>query len=342
MAIPGIVKKRWFIVIVVLLLLGVGLFWRSRQMNGKIVTYVKAQKEDIEQTIDVPGVIDAKVKANLKFLVGGKLVSISVEEGQTIKKGQRIASIDARDLQKNLSKSLNDYLSERLDFEQGKENRQDSAPTNSLSRTAQKEQVALQNTVSDVELRDLALKNATLYSPIAGVVTSLPVDTPGVQVIATDTFEIVDPSSLVFEAEVDEVDIGSIPTGTSVRFVLDAYPDEKIDGSIGWIGLKAKSSSKSSGGTVFPVRVVVPSTDLSKFRLGMNGTMTIILKQKSDVLTIPIEATTVRDGKTYVSVKNPQNEKKPIEKEISVGIENEDKVEVVSGLTIDDEVLISN
>jgi HlyD family secretion protein len=333
-------RKKIFFGVLILLGIGILLFTRSRQNAAKVAEYATAERTTIEETIEVPGQVDAGVKASLKFLGGGKLVSLPLEEGEMVKKGARIASIDTRDLQKSVESSLLDYMSTRADFDQGFDDRKDTALSDTIRRSANKLQYTLDKSVIAVEAKDIALKNATLISPIDGIITSLPVDTVGVPVIATDVFEIINPDTLLFEAEVDEIDVGRVEKGTPVRIVLDAYPDQTIQGTIHSVGLKAQASSQSSGGTVFPVKVVLPGANILKTRLGMNGTMTIITKKSEGVLSIPIDATSVREGKTYVSVRNPKDEKKPVEREIQTGIENEDRIEVVSGIESGEQVVI--
>jgi HlyD family secretion protein len=335
-----VLQRKWWFGALLLLIVGGFFVIRARAQPVSASTFEPVERGTIEETIEVPGKVDAERKASLRFLAGGKVVSLPVQEGQNVKKNDRIASIDARDLQKNLSKSLNDYLTNRWTFDQGKDDRKDSALTDALRRVADKTQFSLNNAITDVELKDIALKNATLTSPIDGVVTSLPVKVPGVQVLSTDVFEIVDPSALEFVAEVDEVDIGKVMVGTPVRMVLDAYPDQKLDGTVDRIGLKAQSSSKSSGSTVFPVHIKIQFPDITHFRLGMNGTLTIILQKKDGVLTVPIESTLSHDGKTFVKVRDPKNPTKEIEKEVQLGIEGDTEVEVLSGLSQGDSVAI--
>lgn len=332
-------KNKWVLITILILLAIIAYAIYSRRTQPKALTTTHPVRGIVEQTIDVPGKVDAGIKADLRFLAGGKLVSLPIVEGQEIKKGQRLASIDASDLQKNLQSSLLDYSSTRSDFEQGIDDRKDRALTDSLRRAADKLQNSLDKSVVSVELKDIAIKNASLVSPINGIVTVLPVTTPGVQVLATDVFEVVDPNTLYFEAEVDEVDVGSVTVGTPVRLSLDAYPNEHVDGVIQSIGLKARSSSKSSGGTVFPVKVYLPNISISKFRLGMNGTMTIILASKGNVLSIPLEATSQTDGKTTVRVKTSSSPTGEV-RQIQTGIEGSTSVEVLSGLSETEEVIL--
>lgn len=338
MSFPGS-KMRWLIVVMVLIFGGFGVWFVRSRSQAKTYTYATVTRENLEQTIEVPGKVDSNTKAQLKFLGGGKLTAIGVQEGMYVAKGAMVARIDARDLQKSLQSSLLDYSSTRVDFDQGIDDRADADPTTALRRTAQKLQYSLDKSVVAVELKDIALKNATLYAPIAGIATAVPVDTVGVQVLATDTFEIIDPNALYFEAEVDEADVGSVVEGSAVRIALDSYPNEPIDGKISTIGLKARSSSKSSGGTIFPIKVFLPNVSIKKFRLGMNGTMTIILAKKEAVLTVPLEATTQTDGKITVNVKSPKIPAGET-KEIQTGIEGISRVEVVAGLDEGDEVVL--
>lgn len=339
-SILSVIKRRWYIVLCLFLLVGGGIYWRSRSTKPEETVYVGVKQSAIESTLEISGKVDAEKKAVLKFLAGGKLVDMPVSEGQTVKKYQRIASIDAIELQKNLELSLNDYLGTRADFDQGIDDRKDQALTDTLRRIASKQQYTLNKSVLSVELRDIALRNATLLSPIEGVVTRLPVKVVGVQVIATDGFEIVDPNSLFFSGEVDEADIGKVLMGATVRIRLDAYPDETLVGEVYRIGLVAQNSSRSSGSTVYPVMVRFQNPDIFKQRIGMNGTAKILLQEKAQAFVVPIESTIQRDGKNFIRVRSSGSSEAPVEREVILGIEGESDVEVVSGVVAGDEVVV--
>lgn len=325
-------KRRIIGGIVLLLLLGGGFVISQKRSTTEEFEVGKVELQTIEESIEVPGKVDAQLRANLRFLAGGKVTSLPVFEGQFVEQGQLIASVDKRDLQKNLQKDLNDYMVKRLDFEQGKDNRKDQAKTDTVLRNQQQDQLVLDNTVLDVEIRDIAIKNASLTAPFGGVITKLPIKSSGITVLSTDIFEIVDPQTLFFEAEIDEVDVGRIQTGMSVRIRLDAYPDDPIDGSIDAIGLLARASTTSSGGTVFPLKVRIPNPDLTRHRMGMNGTMTIIINKKENVLSVPISSTITSGDKTTVRLRDTSKPEGYREQEIQVGIEGDEYVEVTSGL----------
>lgn len=333
-----LLRKYWW-VLLLLIVVGGFLVIRSRSMAKAEYAFEKPQSRTVEETIEVSGRVDATRKATLKFLGGGKVTYLPVQEGQTVRKWQTIASIDASDLKKSLQKDLNDYMSSRLTFEQGKEDRKDLALTDAVRRLADMSQFTLNNSVIDVELANIALKNASLYSPLDGIVTKVPVDTAGVQITAADAFEIVDPTSLIFEAEVDEIDIGRVSEGMEVRITLDAYPDKPITGTIYDIALAARASTSSSGGTVFPIKVLLPQADIFTYRLGLNGTMHIIRARAQGALSVPVSATLEKDEKTYVLVRTTGD--KTEEREVKIGTQGDEYVEILSGLSLEDEIAIS-
>ncbi|PWU23157.1 hypothetical protein C5B42_03890 [Candidatus Cerribacteria bacterium 'Amazon FNV 2010 28 9'] len=332
-------RKRWYIIAIILIVVGV-FVWRVSHKKQVTQTFISPTRQNVEQTVDVSGTVDATSIADMRFLAGGKLIYESVKEGDKILRGQTIASIDARDVQKTLQESLTNYMTQRSNFDQTIEDYKDTALNDTIQRILQKNQYSLNNAVADVELKNIAISNASLYSPFTGVVTQLPSVSVGSQVSATDTFEVIDPASIEFSGEVDEVDVGSVHIGQQVHIILDAYPNETVNAVVNSIAMKATASTKSSGETVFIVKASIPNADIFHTRVGMNGTMKIVTATAQNVLTVPIAATIDKNGNTYVSVK-VQNGKNITtrDQQITTGLENDDVVEVKSGLSDSDQIV---
>ena len=70
----------------------------------------------------------------------------------------------------------------------------------------------------------------------------------------------------------------------------------------------------------------------------MNGDVAITLDAKDNALTVPYSATKERENKFFIDVKTGPDSYQ--EREIQVGLVTDDEVEVVSGLSESDEVLI--
>jgi len=248
-----------------------------------------------------------------------------------VKKGQAIASLDQRELKKRLEKELNDYLTVRWNFEQThedyKEYKDNATLTDEMKRILEKAQFGLSNAVINVELADLAIKYATITTPIAGLVTHIDTPLAGINITpATATFDIVNPNSVYFEARIDELEIGKIKEGQTVILTLDSYPEKNFAGEITAIDFAA---STVGGSKVFLTKISLPQNSDRQFRLGMGGDAEIILNEKENVLAIPTDALIKRE-KNFVWVVD--NEGKARKKEVEVGLVTDEAVEIVSGL----------
>ncbi|MBD3250422.1 MAG: HlyD family efflux transporter periplasmic adaptor subunit [Candidatus Pacebacteria bacterium] len=324
--------------LVVLLIAGVLIIRHLSAPQSELVLE-QPQIRDLTQILEVSGVVDAKTKARMRFLAGGKVTYLGAKEGDWVKKWQTIATIDQRTLQKQLDKSLNDYMIERWDWEQTQDNIEDRWIPKSEERDVDQEQWQLENEVLDVEIQSLAIANTVMSAPFAGVLVESPIDTSGVQVLATDYFELVDPASLIFRAEVDEEDVARLELNQSAEIMLDAYPELLLPTQVEYIAYK---SAQSSSGTVFLIELPINQPDLNKYRLGMNGDAAIELARKEQVLSIPLIATKERDGEFFVEVASSPNTsaEQTVEKQVQVGLETDRYLEVTAGLTENDWVVI--
>lgn len=331
-------KRRWKLLLVIALLLGgIGYWYTSSQAKNKeVVTTEKPARGELRKTLEVSGVVDAKEKAQLRFISGGKVVYVGAKEGEFVKKGQTIATIDRASLQKQLQQDLNEYKKERLDFDVDAEENRNADLDLRERKALEKNQLDLENSVLNVEIQSLSFSNTWVSAPFAGLLTKSPASVTGVQLLASDVFEVVNPSTLLFRAAVDEADISNVKIGQQATIVLDAYSEDEILTAVEYI---AYTSSESSTGTVFVVELGLPAADdLSYFRLGMNGDVSIILEEKANALSVPLDATIERDDKMFVEVKNTDGTIS--EREIKTGLETNDRIEVIEGLSETDDVVI--
>jgi len=245
-------------------------FWPQEQKP--LIKSAQSEEEETEPLV-LPGKITAEKSVDLKFATSGKLVWVGVKVGDRVKRGQAIASLDRRELEKRLKKEMNDYLSERWDFEQTQDNyrevKEQHLLTDTIKRILDKAQFDLNNAVLDVEIAQLAVEYATITSPIDGIVTRVDQPVAGVQITpATAVFTIVDPNSLYFEAEADEEEVVQIKEGMKGKIVLDAYSNQEIDSQITLIEF-APISEK--GAPTYAVHCQLPEELDLDLRLGMNG-----------------------------------------------------------------------
>jgi len=305
----------------------------------KLYDLTAVKKNDLTQTVTASGKIHSQTEVELKFQTSGQLAWIGVKQGDPVKKWQAIASLDKRTLKKQLEQELIDYSKERNDFEEDRletYDPNDMEITQTIKRILQKNQWDLQRAVLDVELQDIALKYATLITPIDGLVTTIDIPVAGVNITpATARFVVADSDHLVFEAEIDEADIGLIQASQSAQIILDAFPNDPITATVDWVDFN--STLDSSGSTIYIVKFYLSNQD-KKLRLGMNGEVTIITQKRQQVLTIPfLSLIEDQNGSKVQLVKDG----KVVDQPVTTGIMGESDIEILMGLQEGQTIVVS-
>lgn len=330
---------KWIVgaAIIIIGIIGVNNYNAAKQ-TASTITSAKVKRTDFIKSISSSGKTAADTSVDLKFQTSGKLAWVGVKEGDIVKPWQALASLDSREVRKNLEKSLRTYSSERNDFEQTWRVTYDGKTPNdafndTVKRILQKNQWDLDKAVLDVELQSLAVEFATLVTPIGGVVTHIDSPVAGVNITpATAVFSVADPTSLVFEANVDETEVGNLVLGQEARLTLDAFPDATFSGKVSYISYASETSS--GGATVFPVKIAFNNPQ--NLRIGLNGDISIEVDRQHDVLVIPIAAVREETGGTYVYRKTGSGYAKTA---ITTGEKNDNDAIVTSGLSVGDSVV---
>ncbi|MGB4966047.1 MAG: efflux RND transporter periplasmic adaptor subunit [Microgenomates group bacterium] len=297
------------------------------ELEGVQKTTVK--QETIKETLTLSGTINADEQTVLTFQTGGMLTAVAVKEGDYVKKGQFIASLDQRDLKKRLQKQLNTYSISRSVFDQTKADYKDVALNDAISRTLDQSQNTLNNSVLDVELTDIAVKYANIYSPIAGIVTSISAPIAGVNVSpATAQFEIINPESIYFASTADQSEVTKLSIGKTGLITLDSFSDNTINSAVSSISFVPKAGETS---TVYAIKLPLSEEWNEQYRQGMTGDVLFTMREKKDTLTIPSNYLKEdADGKKYVDVVMKGKRDK---KFVKIGIEGDETIEITSGLS---------
>lgn len=299
-------KKRWYLVLILVLAVG-GYFYQSKKAEAvkKKENFYEVKRQDIKETLSLSGEIDAEEKAVLRFQTSGLLNWVGVKEGDYVKKHQGIASLDQRDVRKKMQKGLNDFVSERDDYDQSYDDNKRMAdqPTqearDEMKRLLEKAQYDLNNAVLDVELNQLAIEYSYLTSPIEGIVTRVDVKYPGVNITpAGAEFEIINPKTIYFSVAADQTDIISLQEGKEGDILLDAFEEMPIKGKVKFIAYTPKIGET---GTVYKVKMLMESPgDLNRYRIGMTGDADFLVKERKNVLVVPTNLVKTEKNKKYV------------------------------------------
>ncbi|MFZ2025264.1 MAG: efflux RND transporter periplasmic adaptor subunit [Microgenomates group bacterium] len=329
-------KKVWILVILLVIggFIANSVIQSNKKKSAKITMYT-VTRQTVKETLSVAGTVDAEEKTTLRFQSSGLLAWIGVKEGDTVSKYQAIAGLDERELQKNLQKYLYSYDKTRWDFEQTKDEYQAPAQNyfglstnerSDIDRAFQKAQFDVNSAVLDVELRNIALKYATLTTPIDGIITRVGVPIAGVNITPTQAeFDIVNPHTLYLSVLPDQTEVSKLTATMSAEIIFDSYSEATVSGRIISIAFAPKSGESS---TVYEVKLSFP-LDSFQYRIGMTADALFTVSEKTDVLAIPLSYLKSENGKPYVTRKVGNNKEKT---PVVVGLEGDDLIEIAGGL----------
>jgi len=194
---------------------------------------------------------------------------------------------------------------------------------------------ATQKGKSETDYWNKVYNQTALISPINGqvIVSSL---NPG-QTITTSDAVLVLSDRLIVKADVDETDIGNLKLGQKAEISLDAYPEIKVAGVVDHIYYESKLVNNVN---IYQVDLL-PSAVPDVFRSGMSANVNIVVREKDNVLLLPISAVRSRNGRSFVSVRSTSQDsvrRMPVQ----TGLKDEKNVEIVQGLSSGDVVVVKD
>jgi HlyD family secretion protein len=199
------------------------------------------------------------------------------------------------------------------------------AEANAADRQIETQRLRVQQEQASLENAKYNLSKVRIESPITGIVTRRNIEEGETVVVGTMNnagtvlLTIADMSVIEAEVEVDETDIPSVKLGQTAKITIDAMTGKTFTGKVTEIGNSPIQATGSSGAqtsasqaTNFKV-VVTLDTEISEVRPGFTCTAEITTATRKDVVSVPIQATTVRemvvDEKDNI-VRDPEADKK--------------------------------
>lgn len=208
------------------------------------------------------------------------------------------------------------------------------------------------------------LVKTSIYAPISGTVSMLLVElgerVAGTNLMAgTEMLRVADLSRMEARVEVNENDIVKVKLGDTAIIDVDAFLDKKFKGVVTEIANSAKTTGVSADQvTNFSVKILIlqqsyqsliDAGDKHPFRPGMSVSVDIQTESKKDILTVPIQAVTTR-GDTTKNKGNMASKdirtlvfttdgKYAHAKDVKTGIQDNNFIEITSGLAEKDKVI---
>ncbi|NLJ37717.1 MAG: efflux RND transporter periplasmic adaptor subunit, partial [Candidatus Atribacteria bacterium] len=176
-------------------------------------------------------------------------------------------------------------------------------------------------------------------SPISGTVIDMNVKVgdiiqTGSATTTNITATIDDMSTMKVVVPINEIDVPRVKEGMKARVVLDALPDKPFDGKVDSISYLGKITENV---VTYDATILIPNPDRI-IRPEMTADVEITTEFKENATIIPLEALIEKEGKGFVLLATQEGE--TIEKEVKIGIRNDNQVEIIEGLNLGDSVAI--
>jgi HlyD family secretion protein len=225
-------------------------------------------------------------------------------------------------------------------------NKQQLGKANVISSAAKVRQMQAQVTQAKAGLaeKEEEYRNSTIVSPIDGMVLSRDVEVgsavSSILVLgssATLVMTLGDTHEVYVKGKVDESDIGKVYLNQPARIKVESFKDRTFSGKVTKI---SPMGVEKDNVTTFEVRVSIDNSK-GELKSQMTANAEIILEEHKGVLIIP-EAALMYDKDRKASVETPDPAKKDGRKkvDVTVGISNGSKTELLSGLKEGQQVVL--
>jgi len=266
------------------------------------------RRTDLTETVSAVGTVKAWHDVTVSSEGAGKVVAIYADEGDYRDKGEVLIKLDdelralaVAQAEAQLSMAKANYKKARRDLKRSEE----LFGTKGISES-QLEMARLQAETAEANLKsaqvalDIArrqLRDTEIRSPIDGRVAARYVDVGETVAPGTPVATMVDIRRLRAKASVPEREVAKLGVGLRARLTVDVYPDERFEGKVSKVGLKADLRARS-----FPVEIEVPHNPGEKLKPGMIARVEVEVRTYKDVLLIPQDAVLDRSGRKIVYV----------------------------------------
>ena len=341
-------------------------------------TYV-VERGGIVQEIVLSGQVVPEIELSLNCAMGGEVVDILVERGARVSQGDTLAILDQSTINNELTlaeSSLNvaqaqltavqdqiannrrraeigleqlqlrlDYLNAQVVSEATPEQRLEIGLVEldielaqiSLSELSSDIDPALQAAVDQAQLRvdemNVMLVDSRLVAPFDGVVTRLQVDV-GDTVTSQNTAVILsDLDQLVVRSFVLDEDLERMLEGQSAQVALSSRPGEFFPAIVQALPVPFGNGDDLEDNTAVFAFEDNSSVDLES---GIRVTIELVLDEREDVLWLPGAAIREFRGRFFVVIQDGDIQRRV---DVELGLQTDDRAEVVTGLEEGDVVL---
>jgi len=332
-------RKRWYVFGAAgLILAGLG-GWKVFGRGGEaeiLYSVEPVKRQDIKDSVTANGEIQALSRVNVGTTVTGEIKAIHVKDGQMVKAGDLLVTLDQERFRQDLNRAELSLRMARQDqdtaeatfrkvsgafrrqqalFDQGlislDQHQEAKLANDNADITLQRAKVAVQQAQSQVALAQDALDKTELRAPMAGRITGLKAE-KGETAIAGQTniasailMVISDMSQLLAECKISELEVAKLKLGQPAEIQVDAIPGMVFQGRVVNVAtssdrLPNQSPTSNQEAQNYKVRVQLAGRpeDLDRLRPGMSARVAVLANEVKQVVAVPLQAILEREDRS--------------------------------------------
>lgn len=289
------------------------------------VKLASVQHDSFSLPIASSGLLSTEEEAKLSFKVGGIVSSMLAEEGQSVTKGQLLASLDLTEINAQVAQAQNNLEKIKRDLERGQRLHKDSAIT---LEQLQNLQTAFSIANESYTIASFNKKFATIHAPTSGKIIRKFVNegeqiNPGVPVFVINSAA---QNNWIVKVGLPDIDWVRVKRRDAAKITFDAYPDIIFDGEVTLIN---EGSEPVTGLYLVEVKVKPAGIRLAS---GLFARVEIAASNTQILHSIPIEAVVEGNGKNaFVFVVN-QDQKSVKKVPITIAYITDNRAIISKGL----------
>jgi len=309
------------------LLIGLGVAFGGARDEDSAFAWDTVGRGDIRETIVASGEIQALTRINVGTSVMGEIKTLHVKDGQDVKAGDLLVTIDQERLRQGLYQAEAALAGQRKDaarleatqvkardtfkrmealYGQGliseEDFRQARLTRDSAELTYQSAETAVKQGVANLAAMQDALSKSVLVAPIKGRVTGLKAEKgetaiPGMSNLPGAVLMVIsDMSDLIAEIGVNESEVVRLKIGQTAQVTVESFPGRVFQGKVHEIATAAEKIGQDSNMYKVKVALDMGAQDIDRLRPGMSARAVVLTAEAKGVIRVPLQSVLEREG----------------------------------------------
>jgi HlyD family secretion protein len=308
----------------------------ERALEQRRTAYEDAQKNEITSLQAREAELESAIAARDKLLAGTRAEDLASARAQVQSAQARLNQLTGANRSSSIAAQQSNVELAEIALEQ--------LQTDPSASALATREAAVIRTEAALKQAQREVEQAALKAPFSGTIARIDMRV-GESAGSNAIIVLTDLSSLHVDVPVDELDVALIEPGQAVRITLDALPDAEIAGTVTNV---APIATRSDQGTTSYEVTIELDADTAGVLPGMTAVAQIITQQKSDALLVPRRAVQSEGGTSYVLIPTDEpadprtGEPASERREVTVGLSNNEFIEITSGLEPGEQVLVQD